>query len=97
MISREAASDLESIWLYTRENWSVDQADKYHRQLIEVVDRLAENPYLGKDIGYMYEGYYRINAQAHIIFYKIDEPGKNVMIVRILHEKMDIESRLNDK
>jgi toxin ParE1/3/4 len=97
LISREAAADLESIWLYTLENWSLDQADKYLRQLIEVVERVVQNPYLGKDVGYISPGYYRMNAGSHLIFYRIDELGNNVMIIRILHEKMDIESRLNEK
>lgn len=39
---------------------------------------------------------FRIIAQSHLIFYKIDESGNHVMIIRILHEQMDVEARLND-
>ncbi len=94
IISQEAASDLENIWLYTLEKWSQQQADKYHRQLIEAIKQLALNPYLGKDVGYILKGYYRLKAQSHLIFYKIDDIGNNIMIIRILHEQMDVQARL---
>ena len=96
IISREAASDLENIWLYTLEKWSQEQADKYHRQLIEAIKQLAQNPYLGKDVGHILKGYYRLKAQSHLIFYKIDEIGNNIMIIRILHEQMDVQARLKE-
>lgn len=96
IISHEAASDLENIWLYTLEKWSQEQADKYHRQLMEVIERVVQNPYLGKEVGYISPGYYRINAGSHLIFYRIDELGNNVMIIRILHEQMDFEARLRE-
>ncbi|WP_339706675.1 type II toxin-antitoxin system RelE/ParE family toxin [Algoriphagus aquimarinus] len=28
-ISKQAANDLEKIWIYTYDNWSTQQADKY--------------------------------------------------------------------
>ncbi|MGN6339512.1 MAG: type II toxin-antitoxin system RelE/ParE family toxin [Ginsengibacter sp.] len=33
-ISNEASLDLEEIWLYTFEHWSIEQADKYYNQLL---------------------------------------------------------------
>ena len=96
IISQEAASDLENIWLYTLEKWSQEQADKYHRQLIEAIKQLAQNPYLGKDVGHILKVYYRLKAQSHLIFYKIDEIGNNIMIIRILHEQMDVQARLKE-
>jgi len=34
-ISRKAFLDLEDIWIYTAKRWSVAQADRYHRLLID--------------------------------------------------------------
>ncbi|WP_262420122.1 type II toxin-antitoxin system RelE/ParE family toxin [Paraburkholderia sp. 31.1] len=34
-----AESDLEDIWRYTSSNWSVDQADRYHRDLLSTIGR----------------------------------------------------------
>jgi len=33
-ISKKAVSDLEEIWLYTAEKWSVLQADRYYSLLL---------------------------------------------------------------
>ena len=63
---------------------------------MEVIERVVQNPYLGKDVGYISPGYYRINAGSHLIFYRIDELGNNVMIIRISHEQMDFEARLRE-
>ncbi len=96
IISREAAADLENIFLCTIGKWPQQQADKYHRQLIEAINQIAHNPYLGKDVGYILKGYYRLKAQSHLVFYKIDEISNNIMIIRILHEQMDVQARLKE-
>jgi len=48
-ISKEAQSDLENIWLYTFETWSVEQADRYYNQILDEIEYLAENPTSGND------------------------------------------------
>ncbi|MCP4123289.1 MAG: type II toxin-antitoxin system RelE/ParE family toxin [Bacteroidetes bacterium] len=32
-ISRKAAEDLNRIWIYTYENWSIEQANRFYDQL----------------------------------------------------------------
>lgn len=44
--TKRAVEDLSSIWNYTFEVWSEEQADKYYRMLIEVCRKLTENPIL---------------------------------------------------
>ena len=34
-LSPLAVADLESIWLYTFERWSLEQADRYHHDMID--------------------------------------------------------------
>jgi toxin ParE1/3/4 len=53
-----AQADLESIWLYTCEQWSVTQADTYVEALIQRFDWLAENPTLGKPRDDVKQGYF---------------------------------------
>ncbi|MCF6250426.1 MAG: type II toxin-antitoxin system RelE/ParE family toxin [Methylococcaceae bacterium] len=43
-----AQDDLEEIWLYTYQEWGVDQADKYLELLFSRFTWLAENPLIGK-------------------------------------------------
>jgi len=95
-ISNLASHDLEEIWLYTYENWSHEQADSYLNLIINEIELLARNPNLGNDFGYVRKGYYSLKIKSHIIFYRVDKKEHYLEIIRILHQRMDIENRLQD-
>ena len=95
-ISKDALQDIEKIWLYTFENWSIEQADRYFNLIMDEIEYLTLNPKSGKDYSHIRKGYYRTLVKSHLIFYKINLKENEVEIVRILHQQMDIESRLND-
>ncbi len=95
-ISKEATKDLENIWLYTFETWSIQQADRYYNLIINEIEFLATNPTSGKECGHIREGYFRSKVKSHFIFYRINKKKNQLEIMRILHQQMDIESRLND-
>jgi toxin ParE1/3/4 len=94
IISAEALKDLEGIWLYTMETWSPEQADRYFRQVFEEIEHLTSRPRSGKDVSYIRKGYLRTKVQSHFIFYKINEKENCIEIIRILHQQMDIDTRL---
>jgi toxin ParE1/3/4 len=96
VISVEATKDLENIWLYTFENWSLEQADRYFNLIIDEIESISNDPSSGKEYDDIREGYFRSRVKAHFIFYKVNWKKKVVEIIRILHQQMDIESRLND-
>lgn len=96
VISKEASKDLEKIWVYTFENWSQEQADRYFNLIIDEIENIAKDPLSGKDYNDIRKGYYRSRVKSHFIFYRINVKKKLIEIVRILHQQMDLESRLND-
>lgn len=92
-IRDEAVIDLEKIWLYTFENWSVGQADRYYNLIISEIEFISDNFYAGKSMDHVREGYRASKVKSHLIFYKMG--SENIVeVVRILHERMDIENRL---
>lgn len=95
-ISEAANQDLEAIWLYTFENWSLEQADRYFNLIVDAIELLAKNPESGTDYGNIRKGYFRARIKAHFIFYKLNKKEGAIEIIRILHQKMDIESRLGE-
>jgi toxin ParE1/3/4 len=95
-ISRAAAIDLEGIWLYTCETWSEEQADRYFNLLLDEIEYLSVNPESGKNYSHVRIGYFRSRVKSHFIFYKVNQKRKELEIIRILHQKMDIESHLID-
>lgn len=95
-ISQEANRDLEIIWLYTYENWSLEQADRYLNLILDEIEYLATHPTTGKDYSQVRTGYFRSRIKSHFVFYTINSKKQEIEVIRILHQSMDIESRLND-
>lgn len=95
-ISKEATNDLGTIWLYTFENWSIEQADRYFNLLMNEIRYLIKEPYSGKDYGSIRKGYFYSKVKSHLIFYRINTKEKKIEIIRVLHQKMDIDSIIKD-
>ena len=92
-ISDRASEDIDKIWLYTFENWSLEQADRYYRLIFQEIRFILEDFETGKDIGKIKFGYRQAKVKSHFIIYKKAEDGI-IEIVRVLHEMMDIPNRL---
>jgi toxin ParE1/3/4 len=94
-ISAKATTDLEEIWLYTLKNWSLQQADRYYNLLMDEIEYVAKNFESGKSIDFIKSGYRISKVKSHIIFYK--KSADNIVeIIRVLHQQMDIENRINE-
>jgi len=94
VISKKAVSDLEEIWFYTFEKWSKQQADRYYNLIFNEINYICKNVSAGKSMEHVRKGYRATKVKSHLIFYKI--VNDTIEIIRILHEQMDIENRLND-
>ena len=94
VISKKAVSDLEEIWLYTVEKWSKEQADRYYNLIFNEINYICRNVSAGKSMEHVRKGYLASKVKSHLIFYKI--VNDTIEIIRILHERMDVENRLND-
>jgi toxin ParE1/3/4 len=94
VISKKAVSDLEEIWLYTLEKWSVTQADRYYNLIFDEIRFICVNRNAGNSMDHIRKGYRASKVKSHLIFYRIQNDA--VEIIRIIHERMDIENRLND-
>ncbi len=86
-LRQQALNDLESIWLYSYQEWGVEQADQYIRSLLYRFAWLAENPQLGKQRAEIKPGYHCFPEGMHLIFYKITQDG--IDIIGIPHQNMD--------
>lgn len=85
-----AQTDLEEIWLYTKEEWGIKQADKYLHLLLSRFSWISENPLLGKKRDDIKSGYYCFPEGMHVIFYTVTISG--IDIIGILHQSMDVIS-----
>ncbi len=94
-ISNQALINLEQIWLYTFKNWSIEQADRYYNLLISEMEYVSQNQESGKSMNHIKNGYRASKVKSHLIFYKTSSESE-IEIIRILHERMDIENRLKE-
>ena len=95
-ISEKAFEDIENIWLYTMETWSIQQADRYYNLILDEIEYIAESPLSGVDYGHIRKNYRRSKVKSHLIFYRYEYNEDFVEIIRILHQSMDIEERLKE-
>lgn len=94
-ISEKANEDINTIWEYTLENWSIEQADRYYNLIIDEIEYLSKNAKSGKSIDYVRKGYRVSTVKSHLIFYKLREDNY-IEVIRILHQRMDIDNRLDE-
>jgi toxin ParE1/3/4 len=87
-----AQADLADIWRYTAREWSVDQADRYYRDIMAALQMLGEQPSLGRACDDIRPGYRRYNVAAHVVFYVMTD--RVVDVVRILHARRDFQRHL---
>ena len=93
-LTKKAVLDLDAIWAYTLKTWSENKADEYYTALVETFVSIAKRPCkLDKEYDEIHPGLYRRSCHKHLVFYRVVENG-DIEIVRILHERMDIASKL---
>ena len=95
-ISVKAAGDIEHIWLYTFEHWSLEHADRYINLIIDEIEYLADNPDSGKNFNHIRKNYRCAKVKSHLIFYRLSDRESDIEIIRVLHQRMDIEHRLEE-
>lgn len=88
-----AIKDLTQIWNYTFDTWSESQADKYYDELITFCQTLADDPGRGRSYLQLIPKLKGAKINRHIVFYRTTSES-TIEIERVLHEEMDLKSRL---
>jgi len=92
-LSNRVEIDLEEIWRFSYEMWSVEQANRYHELLMNEIEYLSLNPDSGKRYDFGRKGYLISKVKSHLIFYKKNKK-KGIDVIRILHQRMDLIAQL---
>ncbi|MFK5926718.1 MAG: type II toxin-antitoxin system RelE/ParE family toxin [Desulfuromusa sp.] len=88
-----AKNDLLEIWQYTIKAWGHKRAKQYLFDIETKLELLAMKPELGRVRPEINHNYFSFPASSHIIYYL--KAGDYIQIIAILHQRMDIERRLN--
>ena len=88
----KAKQDLVEIFEFTAKSYGIAQAEKYQDDLFEGMLLLLDQDHLGKNYPYSDRPYRKLHVNRHLVFYRIEE--KSCIIVRILHDRMDVRNHL---
>jgi toxin ParE1/3/4 len=91
--SGKAKADLIKIAKYTQLTWGTAQRNDYLKLMDSAFHRLANEPFLGVSCNYIKEGYRKRTQGSHVIYYK-EHKANQILIVRILHKSMDVNTPL---
>lgn len=91
-LTKKAMEDLRSFVRYTQKTWGREHRNKYLSKLDESFHILAQEPYLGRTCDEICRDYRKYHVGRHLIFYK--QATECIEIIRILHERMDVDSYL---
>ena len=85
-LSPRAKEDMEAVWLYSLQEWGVDQADRYIDDLTEAFGFLAESQKSGTACENIRAGYRKYPVIRHVVYYRETDYG--VEVKRVLHDRM---------
>jgi toxin ParE1/3/4 len=94
VLSPAAQADLAEIWDYTCQRWGDDQAEKYVREIQRAIERIVGNPLIGRPCDQVREGYRRHAIGSHTLYYLVASHDL-IDVVRILHNRMDVDRHLD--
>jgi toxin ParE1/3/4 len=95
-LTQKALGDLKAIARYTDIKWGREHRNKYLHEMDACFQALAEKPDAGKPCDAIRPGYRKQQMHKHVVFYRLLPNSLDVEIVRILHERMDFEARLEE-
>ena len=68
IISEKALDDINKIWIYTAENWSVEQADRYYNLIFDEIEYIVANFEIARDFGNIRKSYRCSRVKSHLYF-----------------------------
>lgn len=87
-----ARDDLRAILAYGIESYGRERAESYLREIDGAINRVREFPEIGSIYLGLRQPLRSVTSGKHRIFY--ERSGNIILIVRVLHQSMDVNARL---
>lgn len=89
--AHKARQDLQGIGIQGDRVWGRESTRAYLRAIYDVASRLPDFPELHPALGISTPGFRKARSGAHLLIYRND--GARIEIVRVLHERMDVDAQ----
>lgn len=93
-LTPKAVTDLEHIWLYTLETWSLAQADAYIDALTAAFQRLAAMPTIARERREFTPPVRIHPVQSHLVIYHTTDDG--IVVLRVLGGQQDWQDLMRE-
>lgn len=93
VLTRAAEADLREIIRYTRKRWGSTRVRAYIAKLQRGIERVAVGHGTFKDMSALYPALRMVHCEHHYIFC-LPRDDAPVLVVALLHERMDLMVRL---
>jgi toxin ParE1/3/4 len=90
-----ARQDLKSIFAYSIRTWGRPQAQRYAAQLKQHIEKIAQGAVFTKPVANSREHLHQSAVGRHLIIFEVKNSA--ILIVRILHEAMDMPRHISQK
>ncbi len=93
-LSEAAVEDIEGILTRSMLDFGLERTEIYFQSLTQCLELLGDNPEMGSTVDEIRPGYRCFLHESHVFFYTPRE--QDILIVRILHKRMDADRNLQD-
>lgn len=91
--TRAAEADLAGIYAYTLTRWGEDQAERYLGDLETACQRIAAGTAVARRLDFRTDPVFRLRQGHHVIVFREELDGA-ILVIRVLHERMDLPAHL---
>jgi toxin ParE1/3/4 len=90
-----ARQDIHDIAVYTERTWGVAQRQRYMDEIRTALARLRDGTLPSRMRDDIRVGYRSVSVGRHVVFYR--ESDEVIVVLRLLHERMDMHRRLAEE
>lgn len=93
LLTKAARADLRKIYAYTCSEWGELQAGHYLKDLRLAMNRILDGTAAVRPLDSRHRDIFKLRQGRHLIIFQM-QANHQVLVVRVLHERMDIDARL---
>lgn len=93
LLTKAAHADLRKIYAYTSSEWGEFQAGHYLKDLRLASNRISDGTAAVRSLDSRHRDIFKLRQGRHLIIFQM-QANHQVLVVRVLHERMDIDARL---
>ena len=87
-----ARADLKSIRRYSQRTWGSDRTVRYMAALRDIMKGLAAGTVVSRNRDDLRPGLQMATSGRHCVFFEVE--GSRILVVRVLHDRMDYQQHL---